>query len=91
MGLTSDDFTTTIDGVDVRVTGDTGPVHATWRLLVDGVEVDSAAAAGDFRLRGQLPDGTAVEAAIRQSLIGPTRVVLTHQGTEVLDATGFVA
>jgi hypothetical protein len=91
VGLTNDTFETTIGDVTVIVTGDTGPVHATWRLLIGGTEVDSAAAAGDFKLRGPLPDGSVVEAAIHQSMVGPTRVVVTHGGTEVLDSTGFVA
>lgn len=91
MGLTRDEHTVKVAGTEVTVTGTTGPVHATWSLLVGGVVADSAAAAGDFRLRGRLPDGTAVEAAVHQGLLGPTRVVVTHEGEEVLDARGFVA
>ena len=91
MAITSDEFRVGVAGTEVAVTGSTGPVHATWRLLVDGVEVDSAAAAGDFTLTGSLPDGRAVTAAVHQSLLGPTRVVVQHAGTEVLQATGFVA
>lgn len=91
MGLTSDEFTARIGDTEIAVTGTTGPVQATWRLLVDGVEADSAAAAGDFQLRGQLPDGTAVAVTVHQSLVGPTRVVISHQGIEVLNAKGFVA
>ena len=89
--LTNDEFATTIDGVAVVVTGNTGPVHATWRLLISGTEVDSAAASGNFHLRGQLPDGSTVKAEIHQSMVGPTRVVVLHDGTEVLNSTGFVA
>ena len=91
MGLTKDVYTVEVAGSRVTVTGTTGFVHATWTLLVDDSEVDTAAAAGDFRLRGELPDGTRVEAAVHQSLLGPTRVVITHDGTEVLAADGYVA
>lgn len=91
MAFTSDEFTARIGGSVVAVTGATGPVHATWTLLIDGVEADAAAAAGDFRLRGRLPDGSGVKAAVHQSLVGPTRVVICHEGTEVLSARGFVA
>ena len=75
----------------MSVTGRTGPDHATWTLLLDGQEVDSAEAAGDFTLRGSLPDGTAVTAAVHQSLVGPTRVVVNHEGEEVASSSGFVA
>ena len=91
MAITSDEFRVSVAGTEVAVTGSTGPVHATWRLLLDGVEVDSAAAAGDFTLTGSLPDGGVVRAAVHQSLLGPTHVVVRHDGVEVLDARGFVA
>lgn len=91
MGITQDEYTVHVAGSTVAVTGTSGPVHATWTLVVDGREVDSAAAAGDFRLHGTLADGTAVEAAVNQSLLGPTRVVIRRQGTEVLEGRGFVA
>lgn len=91
MSLTSDEHSVEIGGSTVAVTGKTGLVHATWTLLVDGAEVDRAAAAGDFRLRGQLPDGSSVEALVHQSLIGPTEVAVVHAGDEVARFTGFVA
>jgi len=91
MGMTQVEHTVDVAGSTVAVTGTSGAVHATWTLLVDGRELDSAAAAGDFQLRGTLPDETEVRAAIHQSLLGPTRVVITHQDVEVLDAAGFVA
>jgi hypothetical protein len=89
--MTRDEYTVEVAGSTVAVTGTTGPVHATWTLLINGESVDSAAAAGDFHLRGTLADGTAVEAAVHQSLLGPTRVIITHQDTEVLNERGFVA
>jgi len=91
MGITRDEHSTEIDGHEVAVTGRTGPVHATWRLLVDGEEVDSAKAAGDFALRTELPEGAPVEAAIHQSLVGPTRVTFLRNGEEVHTSEGFVA
>ena len=91
MGLARDEHSLQVDGSTVSVTGTTGLVHATWTLSVDGAEVDSAAAAGEFRLRGRLPDGSDVEAVVDQSLVGPTEVVIHHRGREVGRFTGFVA
>jgi hypothetical protein len=91
MGLTRDEHRVKIGDHEVAVTARTGPVHANWKLLVDDAEVDSAAAAGDFKLRGHLPDGTGVEAQVHQSLVGPTEVVVLHDGTEVGRMEGFVA
>ena len=91
MRVTRDDHSVSIGETTVSVTGATGPVHATWTLLLDGQPVDSAKAAGDFHLRGQLPDGTTVEAAVHQSLVGPTRVAIKHEGEEVAQFKGFVA
>ncbi len=91
MALTSDEHVTEIDGVSVSVMGATGPVHATWTLLVDGQEQDSLKAAGDFRLRGALPDGSEVSAEVHQSLVGPTEVVIFHAGREIHRSEGFVA
>jgi hypothetical protein len=91
MALTSDDHSVEIGGSTVSVTGKTGAVHATWRLLIDGNEVDSAEAAGDFKLVGNLPDGSQVRAAIHQSLLGPTEVTVHHGDDEVATFTGFVA
>lgn len=91
MSLTSDENTVEISGSKVSVTGKTGPIHATWTLHVDGREVDTAAAAGDFTLRGELPDGSAVQTAIHQSLAGATEVVILHEDTEVGRFRGFVA
>ena len=90
MGFTSDEHSVTIGDSTVAVTGKTGPIYATWALLVDGQEVDSAKAAGDFTLRGALGDGSGVQAAVHQSLVGPTRVVITHDGAEVVQFKGFV-
>ena len=58
MSLTKNEHTIEIDGHMVEVTGTTGPVHATWTLLIDGEAVDTAKAAGDFTLRGTLADGS---------------------------------
>ena len=92
MGLTRDEHTVTIAGHTVAVTGVTGPVHARWTLLVDDQAVDSAKAAGDFTLRGRLPDRTEIVAAVHQSLLGRTRAsVVSHGGEDVADFKGFVA
>ena len=73
------------------MTGQTGPVHATWTLLVDGEPADKAAAAGDFTLRAGLPDGSEVRAKLFQILLGPTEVAIVHGDTEVARCSGFVA
>ncbi|MEU4834961.1 hypothetical protein [Streptosporangium sp. NPDC023615] len=91
MSLTSDDYSVHVDGHTVAVTGKTGPVHARWVLTVDGREVDRAEAAGDFSLRGTLPNGSAVRAEVHQSLIGPTEVVVHHRDEEISRFHGFVA
>jgi len=75
----------------VAVTGTTGLVHATWTLHLDGKAADSAEAAGNFTLRGDLPDGSQVLARVFQSLMGPTEVTVEHEGTEIARFTGFVA
>ena len=91
MGLLKDDHTVQVAGSTVAVTGTTGLVHATWTLHLDGEAVDAAEAAGNFALRGQLPDGSQVQAKVFQSLFGPTEVSVEHEGTEVARFTGFVA
>ena len=91
MSLTSDEHHVAIGDHAVTVRGTTGTVHATWTLLVDGVEADSATAAGDFTLQGVLPDDSRVEAQIHQSLVGFTGVVVVHDGEEVGRFKGFVA
>jgi hypothetical protein len=91
MGLTRDEHTVEIDGHRVSVQGKTGKVHATWTLATDGRVVDQARAAGDFALRSTLPGGVPVEAAVHQSLIGPTRIVVRRDGEEVSSGKGFVA
>jgi len=89
--FTSDEHSVTIGDATIAVTGKSGPVHATWTLLVDEQEADSAKAAGDFTLRGVLSDGSGVEARVHQSLVGPTRVAIMHDGVEVAQFKGFVA
>ena len=91
MGISQDEHRTTVAGHEVAVTASTGLVHATWRLSLDGVEVDSATASGDFTLTGTLPDGSTVTAAVHQSVLGPTGVVISHRGAEVFSGSGFVA
>lgn len=91
MSAFSDDHSVQIGSTTVSVTGATGLVHATWALLLDGKEVDSAAAAGTFTLRGALPDGAPVTAEVFQSLLGPTEVAIRHGEQEVARFTGFVA
>lgn len=91
MGIFSNDHSVRIGRTTVAVTGTTGLVHATWTLLLDGQEVDSATAAGNFTLRGRLGDGSPVRAEVFQSLVGPTEVAVVHDGDEVARFTGFVA
>lgn len=91
MSLISDDHSVEVGGATVSVRAKTGLVQATWSLLVDDTEVDSATASGDFKLRGTLPDGSPVEAQVFQSLIGPTEVAILHEGREIERARGFVA
>jgi hypothetical protein len=91
MTVTRDEHVVEIEGQRVAVTGRTGSVHATWKLIIDGEEADSARAAGDFTLRGALSNGSPVEAAVHQSLVGPTEIVVRHAGDEVKRFKGFVA
>jgi hypothetical protein len=91
MTLFRDDHHVRIGPHDIEVTATTGPVHARWVLSVDGAEVDSAAAAGDFALRTTLSDGSTVVARVHQSLLGPTRVTVLHDDDEVAALKGFVA
>lgn len=91
MGIFRNEHKIKIGASEVAVTGQTGPVHATWTLLVDGAPADKAAAAGDFTLRAELPDGSEVRAKVFQSLLGPTEVAIVHRDTEIARFTGFVA
>ena len=91
MKLFRDDHRVDVGGHSIDITATTGFVHARWSLSVDGVEVDTAAAAGDFTLRTTLPDGTSVTVQVHQSLLGPTRVTVVHDGEEVASMKGFVA
>lgn len=90
MSIASDEHSVKIGTSSVEVTARTGPVHATWKLLLDGDEADRASAAGDVTLRGSLPDGSPVVAHVHQSLFGPTEVVVEHDTTEVATFRGFV-
>jgi hypothetical protein len=91
MGLIRHEHSVEIDGHAITVAGRTGPVHAAWTLSVDGEVVDRASAAGDFVLRSALPDGAPIEAAVHQSLFGPTEVVVRRGGAERARSKGFVA
>ncbi len=90
MGFTSDEHHVTIGDSSVAVTGESGPLSATWTLLVDEKKSDTAKASGDFTLRGVLGDGSGVKAAVHQSLVGPTRVVISHDDVEIARFKGFV-
>ncbi len=90
MALFSNEDSVPIGDSTVAVTSKSGPIHNTWTLLVDEQEVDSAKATGDFTLKGALADGSSVEAAVHHSLVGPCRVVITHDGVEVAQFKGFV-
>lgn len=92
MDLMRDEHTVRIGDARVTVTGTTGPISATWRLLVDGREVARREMFdGEDVLTGALPDGSRVEAHVHQSIVGPTRVSVRHGGVEVMTTTGFVA
>lgn len=58
---------------------------------MNGEEADRQKAAGDFKLRAELPDGTTIEAAVHQSALGPAKAVTTHGGMETPAVKGFVA
>ena len=92
MDLTRDTHAIIVNGRAVEVTGETGPVEATWTLCIDGKEVDRAeVASGDFTLRAPLDEGTEVLAEIHQSFVGPTRVTFRRNGEELATRKGFVA
>ncbi len=91
MSLIKDRHTIELEGHEVTVHGSSGKVHSTWVLSIDGQESDEASAAGDFNLRGVLPSGTPVEAAVHQSLLGPTKVTFRAAGEDVQETEGFVA
>jgi hypothetical protein len=91
MDLTRDTHTIGIDGHVVEVTGETGPVEATWTLAIDGSEADRAKASGKFTLRAALDDGSEVVADIHQTFVGPTRVTFRRDGEELATRKGFVA
>ena len=73
MGVMNDDHRVTIAGTEVAVTGETGLIEATWKLLIAGEIADSAKVTGDHVLNGRLSDGSTVEAKIHQGAFGPTR------------------
>jgi hypothetical protein len=91
MSLTSDEHSVSINGHAVSVTGQTGAIEATWTLSIDGQEADRAKASGHFALKGELPDGSPVEASVHQGAFGPTHVVVRHEGEEITRFKGFVA
>ena len=90
MSLSTDDHSVRINDHVVSVTGRTGPIEATWTLLIDGQEADSAKASGKFVLSADLPDGSPVAASVRQGAFGPTEVTIDHDGQEVTRFKGFV-
>lgn len=91
MNFTSDEHSVRIGGHKVSVTGQTGLIEATWTLLIDGTEVHSAKASGDFDLKSELPDGSSIRAAVHQGAFGPTEVAIHHDGEEITCFKGFVA
>ena len=91
MSLLKDNHHVQVGEHDVGVEATSGVVHARWVMSIDGVEVDAAAAAGDFTLRGWLPDGSQVSAQVHQSLLGPTEVTVVHGDEAVGTMKGFVA
>ena len=90
MSLSSDDHSVRINDHVVSVTGRTGPIEATWTLLIDGQEAASAKASGEFVLEAELPDGSPVSATVHQGAFGPTKVAIDHDGQEITRFKGFV-
>lgn len=90
MNPTKDDHWVRIDGAVVRVIGETGPVEATWRLLIDDREADVRTATGTFSLHGALPAGDPVEARVTQGNFGRTEVTLLRGDEEMSSWKGFV-
>lgn len=92
MSLTEDKHSVRIGDTLVTVLGETGPISARWRLQLDGRDVaEEKITSGTHTLRAQLPDGTTVEAEVRQRMLGPTKVVLRHEEEVVGEFSGFVA
>jgi hypothetical protein len=91
MDLLNDVHQAEIAGHEVVVRGKTGPIHATWQLLIDGEEVEQATATGEFTLSGRMPDGSVVDAVVLQRIMGPTKVVIRHDGEDVARSKGYVA
>ena len=79
MSLTRDEGSIRIGEVVVTVLGETDGARARWRLQFDGDDVaEERIMRGEHVLAGQLPDGSAVEATVHQSVVGPTRVEVRH-------------
>lgn len=92
MGITKDNHNVTVDGRPVRVVGTTGLVKATWELFEgDELLASTTMVSGSEDLVGTLSTGTEVTAAITQSMVGPTRVVVSAAGETVAVFDGFVA
>jgi hypothetical protein len=91
MSITKDEHEVVIDGSTVTVRGTTGLLEATWELEVDGQVADSRRATGLFTLRAELPDRSEVTAAVHQGVLGPTNVVVMHDGSDIARFRGFVA
>jgi hypothetical protein len=91
MDLTRDTHTIVVDGHEVKVTGETGPVQARWALWIDDTQADRAeTAGGDLTLRAAI-GATEVEAHVRQSMFGPTKVTFLRDGEAIESRSGFVA
>ena len=92
MGITKDNHNVTVEGRPVRVVGTTGLVKATWELFEgDELLASTTMVSGSEDLVGTLSTGTEVTAAITQSLVGPTRVVVSAAGETGAEFDGFVA
>lgn len=83
MDPTSAEHHIRIGDATVGITGRSGLVEATWALWVDDRRVDEATRSGTFTLRGELPDGSTVEAVVTQGAFGGAEVVVGHDGQEV--------
>lgn len=86
-----DRYDLTIDGCPVSITGQSGPIRATWALY-EGERLleDYKAISGSFDLSGILSTGTEVTATIEQSSVGPTRLTVHADDEMILDTEGFV-
>jgi hypothetical protein len=92
MSLLRNEHSVTIGDTKVTVVGRTGPIAATWSLLLDGHPVaEQRFICGDPTLSTKLLDGSALDVDVHQGALGPTRVRIRHAGVPISESAGFVA